>query len=106
MFTTRQILIEKLNEQDEVEIVDKVFVDKNESFVDVDNLQWNTVDIFLKSKENLQAWKDLHFRKRIFSKCYLWETFKDRHGEKSRENLKTIQEDERNSIMRARGYLV
>ena len=57
MLETRQNLIDKLNNQREVESVDKVYVDKNESFIDVNNLQWNSVDIFLKSKQKLKTWQ-------------------------------------------------
>ena len=103
---TRQILIDKLKNQEEVETVDKVYVDKNESFIDVNSLQWNSVDIFLKSRKNLIFWKDLKLRRKIFSKCYLWETFEDYYGEKSRENIKRIKEEERASEMRSRGYVV
>ena len=103
---TRQNLIDKLNNLKEIESVDKVYVDKNESFIDVNNLQWNSVDIFLKSKQNLKTWQDLSFKRKIFSKCYLWETFEDYYGEKSREHIKRIKEEERASDMRSRGYLV
>ena len=103
---TRQILIDKLKNQEEVETVDKVYVDKNESFIDVNSLQWNSVDIFLKSRKNLIFWKDLKLRRKIFSKCYLWETFEDYYGEKSRENIKRIKEEKRASEMRSRGYVV
>ena len=64
--------MEKLNDQEEVETVDKVFVDKNESFVDVDGLQWYSVDVFLKTRENSKIWNDLNFKRKLFSKCYLW----------------------------------
>ena len=83
-----------------------MYVDKNESFIDVNNLQWNSVDIFLKSKQNLKTWQDLSFKRKIFSKCYLWETFEDYYGEKSREHIKRIKEEERASDMRSRGYMV
>ena len=106
VLVTRQNLIEKLNDQKEVESVEKVYVDKTESFIDVDDLQWNSVDIFLKSKNNTKIWKDLKFRRQIFSKCYLWDTFEDYYGEKSRENIKRIKEEERASVMRSRGYMV
>ena len=103
VFATRTMSIEKLNEQNEVESVDKVFVDKNESFLDIDNLQWNSVDIYLQSKENAKVWNDLNFRRKLFSQCYLWETW---YGERSRVNLKRMKEDKRLSDMRLRGYVV
>ena len=97
------MLIKKLNEQNEVESVDKVFVDKNESFLDIDNLQWNSVDIYLQSKENAKVWNDLNFRRKLFSRCYLWEIYEDSYGERSRVNLKRMKEDKRLSDMRSRG---
>ena len=106
VFETRTKLMEKLNQLKEVESVDKVYVDKDESFYDVDNLKWNSVDIYLKSNENLNVWSDLYFRRKIFSQCYLWETYQHRYGERSRENLKSIKEDQRLSDMRSRGYVV
>ena len=46
----RKDIIEKLCKQKEVEKVDKVFVDKMESFMDVDNVRWNSIDVFLTTK--------------------------------------------------------
>ena len=74
-----------------VESVEKVYVDKTESFIDVDDIQWNSVDKFLKSKNNAKIWKDLKFRRQIFSKCYLWDTFEDYYGGKSREILRELK---------------
>ena len=66
----------------------------------------NSVDIFLKSKEESKVWNDLHFRRKLFSQCHLWETYQHWYGERSRENLKRIKEDERQIVMRSRGYIV
>ena len=41
----RKNIMEKLNEQDEVEDVEKAFISKVESYSDVDNLFWNKADI-------------------------------------------------------------
>ena len=106
VFETRKVLMDKLNDRKEVEAVEKVFVDKNEIFIDADGIQWNSVDIFLKTNEDSKLWNDLNFRRKIFSRCYLWDSFADHYGEKTRENLKKIKEEERLSEMRARGYLV
>ena len=53
----RKKLIAKLEEQDEVEKVEKVFVNKNDAFIDEQNLKWHSVDITLKSKHNSSNWK-------------------------------------------------
>ena len=42
----------------------------------------------------------------MFSKSYLWETYEDWYGERSRVNLKRMKEDKRLSDMRSRGYVV
>ena len=72
--------MEKLNEQDEVEDVEKAFISKVESYSDVDSLFWNKADIPLKSKRDIKQ----KFRRSIFSKCYLWDTFKTFDGDCSR----------------------
>ena len=102
----RKMLMEKLNEQKEVVKVEKVYVDKNDTFIDKDNLRWNSVDIVLSTKENENDWKDKKFRRNIFSKCFLWQTYEDESGEYSRENLNFRKEQKRLSEMRSRGYLV
>ena len=76
----RKELIEKLSKQNGVEKVDKVFVDKNETFLDIDNLRWNSTDIVLSTSENVKVWEDNKFRKQIFSKCLLWATYEDEVG--------------------------
>ena len=72
----RKIFIQKLNTQKEVENVDKVYVDKNEAFTDINNLNGNSVNIFLSTKEDSKLWNYISFRRKLFSKCYLWEIFK------------------------------
>ena len=71
VFEARKVLIDKLSAQKEVNKVNTVYVDKSEAFIDKNNLKWNSVDISLSSKENVKVWKDLNFRKNIFSKCFL-----------------------------------
>ena len=87
VFEARKALIDRLSDQKEVEKVEKVYVDKNESFTDIHNLKWNTVDILLRSKATVKSWKDLNFRKNIFSKCFLWDSCEDERGAFTRENL-------------------
>ena len=48
----RKEIIDNLGKQKEVEEVLKICVDKSETFFDVDNVRWNNVDIFFKTKEN------------------------------------------------------
>ena len=87
MFEARKALIDRLSDQKEVEKVDKIYVDKNESFTDIHNLKWNSVDISLRSKATVKSWKDLNFRQNIFSKCFLWDSCEDERGAFTRENL-------------------
>ena len=99
-------VIEKLKDQKEVIEVSKVFVSKVETHQDVDNLRWNKVDIFLKSNKKFKLWEEVNFRKNIFSKCYLWETFKSFDGEISRKDLIRIREENINADLRSRGYVL
>ena len=46
----RKQLIEKLEEQDEVEQVLKVYVNKIDAFIDENNIKWHTVGETLNSK--------------------------------------------------------
>ena len=68
VYEARKALIDRLSGQIEVDKVEKVYVDKNEIFTDIYNLKWNSVDILLTSKSSVIVWKDLKFRKNIFSK--------------------------------------
>ena len=77
----------KLNEQKEVSKVEKVYVNKNDTFIDIDNLRWNSVDIVLSTTENEKVWNDKNFRRKLFSNCFLWQTYEDESGEYSRENM-------------------
>ena len=61
----RKNIIEKLNEQDEVEKVLKVYVDTFDSYIDVDNVRWNSVDIFLTTNNDSNTWKKKFFRQNI-----------------------------------------
>ena len=102
----RKDLIENLSAQKEVENVDKVYVDKNETFMDIDNLRWNSIDIILTTSEKVNVWKDINFRKQIFSKCKLWETYENESGQYSRNNLNFRKNQNRLAEMRTRGYQV
>ena len=102
----RNIWMEKLNEQKEVSKVEKVYVNKNDTFIDIDNLRWNSVDIVLSTTENEKVWKDKNFRRKLFSNCFLWQTYEDESGEYSRENINFRKEQRRLSEMRSMGYLV
>ena len=100
----RKDIIEKLCKQKEVEKVDKVFVDKMESFMDVDNVRWNSIDVFLTTKEKQKVWKDSNFRQNIFSKCFLWENFRNHDGLNTRQNMQRRKEEQRQLEMSTRGY--
>ena len=102
----RKKLIEKLEEQDEVEKVLKVFINKNDAFVDDNDLKWHSVDVTLSSKHNTAQWKEAKFRKKIFQKCWLYDTFSDYLGEMSRKHIERRKEENRLSGMRSMGYLV
>ena len=39
----RKVLSENLSALEEVEKVDKVYVDKNDTFVDIHDLRWNSI---------------------------------------------------------------
>ena len=62
----RKTIIEKLKEEDEVS---NICVSKMETNNDVNNMRWNKVDIFLKSKKELKFWKEIFFKKKIYSKA-------------------------------------
>ena len=98
--------MEKLNEQEEVENVLKCYVDKFETFIDINNVIWNSVDIFLTTKKESKLWKENSFRKQIFSKCYLWETYQSVEGENSREDVIRRKEENYKEELRSRGYIV
>ena len=100
----RKDIIEKLCKQKEVEKVDKVFVDKMESFMDVDNVRWNSIDVFLTTKEKQKVWKDSNFRQNIFPKCFLWENFRNHDGLNTRQNMQRRKEEQRQLEMSTRGY--
>ena len=102
----RKKLIDKLEDQDEVSTILKVYVNKNDAFIDEDNLKWHSVDVTLTSKYNSTKWKETNFRRQIFQKCCLWDTYSDYFGEMSRENVSRRKEENRLIEMRAAGYLV
>ena len=105
VFDARNMIIEKLSEQDGVEKVLKVYVNKNEVFMDVDNVVWNSADIFLKTKKKADLWKRKTFINNIFSKCYLWETIRTVEGENSREDIEKGIIERRREEVRQRRYM-
>ena len=56
--------------------VEKVFVSKSETFLNVDNVIRNDCDVFLTTKEKAETWKSSKFRQNIFSKFYFWYNFR------------------------------
>ena len=86
----RKNVIEKLEEQNEVEKVLKVYVDKFERFVDTNNILWRTIDIYLTTSEKAHCWKDSKFVKNIFQNCYLRKSINGH----TREDLKRRKEQE------------
>ena len=102
---TRKIIIEKLNEQKDVEKVLQVFVNKSENFIDINNLIWNAADIFLTTKCKPSMWKNQKFIKSIFSKAFLWETYQLKEGNISREDVERRKHQNHLEELRARGYM-
>ena len=98
--------MENLNEQSEVETVKTVYVNKSDTYMDIDNLRWNTIEIVLTTNKTEILWKDRKFRHNIFSKCFLWETVQTNLGEHNREFFNKQKEDIRNSELMARGYIL
>ena len=93
----RKPIIENILKQDEVEQVLKLYIDKMYTHVDVDNICWNTIDLIISTKKNPNIWKETKFKKRIFLKCYLWETIHNCNGEVSREDFKRQQREVQNT---------
>ena len=62
--------------------VNEAYVNKSDTFIDEDNLQWHSVDILLTYTNNYSTmWEESNFRRQIFQKCYLWDTYSDYFGE-------------------------
>ena len=61
VFEARKVIMEKLNEQNEVEQVLKAYVNKNETFMDINNVIWNSVDIVLSTKKAANLWENKKF---------------------------------------------
>ena len=76
-----------------METVLKLYIDKSDTFVDVDNVYWNTADIIFTSNETQTLWNDKNFRKNILQKCYLWETMETNLGHNSREYFKRRKQE-------------
>ena len=100
----RKVIIEQLGTQKEVVKVEKVFINKSETFFDVDNVRWNNCDIFLTTKEKAETWKNSKFRQNIFSKCFLWDNFRCFEGLNTREGLLRRKEEQMQFQMSNRGY--
>ena len=100
----RKTIIERLDKQKEVLKVEKVFMDKLETFFDVDNVRWSNIDIFITSNEKADAWKDSKFLQIIFSKCFLWENFRSFEGLNTREILLRRKEEQHQFDISTRGY--
>ena len=88
VYEARNAIIDKLNAQDEVDKVLKVYVDKNETFVDVDNVFWNSADVILAIKSKTSDRKKQSFIKNIFARSYLLKTCETFEGEISREDIR------------------
>ena len=67
------------------------------TYVNVDNICWNTAYLIISSKRIANVWKETKFKKRIFLKCYLWEIIHNCNGEDSREDFKRHQTEVQNS---------
>ena len=106
MLEARKEIIDNFGKQKEVEEVLKVFVDKSETFFDVDNVRWNNVDIFFKTKENTDTWNISKFKKRIFSKCKFWDNFRTLDNLNTREDIEKTKHERLQSKfqMLSRGY--
>ena len=106
VFKVRDNLMKKLEENEEVEKVTKVYVNKSDTFIDEDNLKWHTVDVTLTSTHNSKKWKETYFRRHIFQNCCLWDTYSDYFGEISRKHVERRKKESRSAEMRAMGYSV
>jgi hypothetical protein len=80
----------------------KVYVNKNDAFIDEDNLKWHSVDVTLTSKCNSTKWKETN-REEICFKNAIWDTYSD-FLVKCLEKM--LKEENRLIEMRASGYLV
>ena len=103
VYKTRNEVIEKLEEQDEVEKTLKLFVNNFETYVDRYNVHWKAADIILSSKIPADQWKEDKFKKVIFQKCYLRETFTTINGEISREFVKRRRQEKLEAERRGMG---
>ena len=65
VYEARNAIIDKLNAQDGVDKLLKVYVDKNETFMDVDKVFWNSADDTLATKSKTGNWKKQSFIKNI-----------------------------------------
>ena len=87
--------------------VNEAYVNKSDTFIDEDNLQWHSVDILLTSANNYSTkWDETNFRRQIFQKCCLWDTYSDYFGEISRKHVERRKIESRSIGMRQLGYSV
>ena len=103
---TRKVVIEKLEEQVEVEKVKTVYINKCDTYFDKDDLRWNSTEILLTTKKPASYWKDKKFKCSLFSKCYIWETVETNLGEHNREYFSQQKQEMRNAELRTRGYVL
>ena len=102
----RKEVIEKLEEQVEVEQVKTVYINKSDTYFDKDDLRWNTIEIVLTTKKPESLWNDKKFKHSLFSKCYIWQTVETNLGEHNREYFNKQKEEIRNAELRTRGYVL
>ena len=81
-----------------------MYVNKTDTVMDVDNLRWNCVDIFLNPKGGYKKWKESKSRKIVFSKSYLWESFESCDGDVNREEFNKKREERKLHELWSRGY--
>ena len=74
--------------------------------MDVDNVRWNTADIFLTTLEDPTFWKENNFRRTIFSKCFLWENFRTVTRGDKREDVVRLKQELMQMEWRPRGYCI
>ena len=98
-----QKIIEKLLEQDEVDKVLKLYIDKMVTYVDVHNVYWNAADLIISTNKKANLWEETKSKKNIYSKCYLWEIVEAFNGDTGRDEIKRRQEMQR-AHMRPIGY--
>ena len=87
VYETRNNLIKKLEEQEEIDKILKMFVNDYETYVDKYNVHWKVTNIILRTKLHSDLWSEDKFRKHIFQKCYLSENVTTNNGTISMDDL-------------------